>query len=169
VCSGACYIPIRRRTSSADSPVTRIIFLRLVSPDAMVTEERGTSKRFAKNLMQASLARPSIGGAVKANFNASPSSPMTAFFLARGCTLTAKLRPAGVWRIGIIEYFLLSHQKSLSRCAHRLSLLQWQLQNRETFPSTVRLEQPRADGVRRSDHATGVAFGSTAAPAVDHR
>ena len=63
---------------------------RLVSPDAMVTEERGTSKRFAKNSMQASLARPSTGGAVKASFSASPIVPVMAFFLARGCTLTAK-------------------------------------------------------------------------------
>ena len=37
---------------------------RLFWPDAMVTEERGTFKRFAKNSMQASLARPSTGAAV---------------------------------------------------------------------------------------------------------
>jgi hypothetical protein len=76
---------------------------RLVSPDAMVTEERGTSKRFAKNSMQASLARPSTGGAVKASFSASPIVPVMAFFLARGCTFTAKATPAEVSRTGIIN------------------------------------------------------------------
>ena len=39
--------------SSADNPATRITFLRLLRPDAMVTEERGTFKRFARNSMQA--------------------------------------------------------------------------------------------------------------------
>jgi hypothetical protein len=68
-------------------------FLRLVSPDAMVTEERGTSKRFAKNSMQASFARPSIGGAVKDSFSASPTSPVIAFLFERGWTLIAKLLP----------------------------------------------------------------------------
>jgi hypothetical protein len=69
----------------------------------MVTEERGTSKIFAKNAMQASFARPSTGGAVKANFNASPNSPVIAFFLARGCILTAKVVPAIVSRMGIMN------------------------------------------------------------------
>src|SRR5580704_10435658 len=103
VAPDACYISIRIRTSFADSPVTRIILCRLVSPDAMVTEERETSKRFAKNSMQASFARPSIGGAVKASLKASPTSPVIAFLLARGCTLTAKVTPADESRIGIID------------------------------------------------------------------
>jgi hypothetical protein len=51
-------------SSSTDSPTTRITFLRLLRPDAMVMEERGSFKRFARNSMQASLARPSAGGAV---------------------------------------------------------------------------------------------------------
>ncbi len=46
-------------TSSADSPATRITFLRLLWPDVMVIEERGRFKRFARNSMQASLAWPS--------------------------------------------------------------------------------------------------------------
>ena len=46
--------------------------------------------------MQASLARPSTGGAVKDSLMASPSSPVIAFFLARGWILTAKVAPAGV-------------------------------------------------------------------------
>src|SRR5580692_3177744 len=74
-------------------------FLRLVSPEAMVTEDRETSKRFVKNSMHAPFARPSIGGAVKANFSASPTSPIRAFFFARGCTLTTKLTPTAVSRI----------------------------------------------------------------------
>src|ERR1700722_17408667 len=90
--------------SSADNPATRITLFRLVSPDAIVMEERGTSKRFAKNSMQAPFARPSVGGAVKASFIALPTSPIRAFFLARGFTLTAKVAPAGVSRIGITNY-----------------------------------------------------------------
>ena len=64
-------------------------------PDAMVTEERGTFKRFARNSMQAALALPSIGGAVKDSFIAPPSSPVMAFFRARGWSLIAKVTPAG--------------------------------------------------------------------------
>jgi len=71
-------------TCAADRPLTRISLLRLLSPAAMVTEERGTFKKSAKNATQASLARPSIGGAVRASFSVSPISPVMAFFLARG-------------------------------------------------------------------------------------
>jgi len=46
--------------------------------------------------MQASLARPSTGGAVKTSFSASPTVPVMAFFLARGWTFTAKATPADV-------------------------------------------------------------------------
>ena len=73
----------RFRNSSAVSPATRITFLRLVWPDAMVTDERGTFKRFAQNSMHLSLARPSMGSAVNDSFSASPSSPVIAFFFAR--------------------------------------------------------------------------------------
>src|SRR5439155_20774080 len=79
-----------------DSPATRMTFLRLFSPELMVTEERGTFKKSAQNSMQASLARPSTGGAVKDNFSASPISPVMAFFLARGWTLIANVAPEGV-------------------------------------------------------------------------
>ncbi len=44
---------------AADSPATQITFVRLRLPDAMVTEERGTFKRFAKNSIPAALALPS--------------------------------------------------------------------------------------------------------------
>jgi hypothetical protein len=91
----------RSLISATDIPATRITFRRLLSPDAMVTDERGTSKKFAKNSMQASFARPSIGGAVKDNLRASPISPVMAFFLARGWTFTAKVTPAGVCWIRI--------------------------------------------------------------------
>ncbi len=46
--------------------------------------------------MQASLARPSTGGAVSASFSASPTTPVMAFLRARGCTFTWKVAPAGV-------------------------------------------------------------------------
>ena len=81
--------------SSADNPATRITFLRLLSPDAMVTEERGTFKRFARNSTQAAFALPSTGGAVKDSLSAPPSSPVMAFFRARGWSLIAKVTPAG--------------------------------------------------------------------------
>src|SRR5207249_8011655 len=71
-------------TSSAANPATRMTFLRLVWPDAMVTEERGTFKRFARNSIQARLARPSDAGAVSDSLSASPSSPVKVFFFARG-------------------------------------------------------------------------------------
>src|SRR5580704_4804619 len=84
------YLAILLRNSSAESLETRITFWRLVWPEAMVTEERGSFKRFAKNSMQASVARPSTGGEVRETFSVSPSSPVMAFFLERGWTLTAK-------------------------------------------------------------------------------
>jgi len=43
--------------------------------------------------MQASLARPSVGGDVRDSLSASPSSPVMAFFFARGWTLTANVTP----------------------------------------------------------------------------
>ncbi len=92
---------MRVRTVSGEIPATRITLLRLVWPDAMVTEERGTFKSFAKKSMQTALALPSMGGAVSATFSASPVSPVMALFVARGCTLTAKLTPASVCCIGI--------------------------------------------------------------------
>src|SRR6266446_8356719 len=79
--------------SSADSPATRITLFRLLWPAAIVTDERGTFKSFAKKSMQASLALPSTGGAVSESLSASPTCPVIAFFFARGCTLTAKVTP----------------------------------------------------------------------------
>jgi hypothetical protein len=65
-------------------PATRIVLLRLLWPEAMVTEDRGTFKSFAKNSMQASFARPSVGGTVRESLSASPTSPVIAFLFARG-------------------------------------------------------------------------------------
>jgi hypothetical protein len=75
---------MRLRNSLADNPATRMTLFRLVWPEAMVTEDRGTFKNLAKNSMQTALARPSTGGAVSDTFNASSNSPVMAFFLARG-------------------------------------------------------------------------------------
>ena len=72
----------------------RITLFRLVWPDAMVTEDRGTFKVFARNSTQASFARPSTGGVVRETFKALPISPVIAFCFARGCALTAKVTPA---------------------------------------------------------------------------
>jgi hypothetical protein len=99
-CDGRIYFS-RFPTVSVEIPATRITFRRPLSPDAMVTDERETFKRFAKNSMQASLARLSTGGAVIESLSASPASPVMAFFLARGWTLTAKLTPDGVSWMGI--------------------------------------------------------------------
>src|SRR6185369_13890982 len=99
--------PRRLRTSSADRPATRITLLRLFLPAAIVIEERWTFKSFAKNSMQASLARPSRGGAVSATFSESPISPVIASFFARGWTLMAKTAPSAVsrtWNMGIETY-----------------------------------------------------------------
>jgi hypothetical protein len=76
------YVAIRFLTSSAESPDTRITFRWLLWPEAMVTEERGTFKSFAKKSMQASFALPSIGGEVRETFSAPSSSPVIVFFLA---------------------------------------------------------------------------------------
>ena len=54
--------------------------------------------------MQAWFARPSMGGALSASFSASPTSPTTAFFFARGCTLTWNVAPPGVSRMEIKRY-----------------------------------------------------------------
>src|SRR5579884_3756729 len=82
-------------------PDTRITLRRPLSPAAMVMEERGTFKNFAKNSIHASLARPSTGGAVSDSLSASPTPPVIASFFARGCTFTAKLTPAADSVMGI--------------------------------------------------------------------
>src|ERR1700678_691881 len=87
--------PRRSRIFSADKPATQITLIRLARPAAIVTDERDTFKSFAKKSMQAWLALPSAGGAMRDSFRASPSSPVRAFFFARGWTLTAKLTPVG--------------------------------------------------------------------------
>ncbi|MDQ1389290.1 MAG: hypothetical protein QOF56_2744 [Acidobacteriaceae bacterium] len=79
--------------SAAEIPTTRITFLRLLWPDAIVTEDRGTFKSFAKNSMQASLALPSMGGAARESLSVSPNSPVIAFFFARGWILTVNVTP----------------------------------------------------------------------------
>src|SRR5205807_9547683 len=76
--------PNRLRTSSTDNPATRSTLLRLPRPAAILIDERDTFKSFAKNSMQASLALPSTGGAVKETLSASPISPVMASLRARG-------------------------------------------------------------------------------------
>src|SRR3954453_20782464 len=83
------YSPRLLRNCSAVRPLTRMTFLRLDCPAAIVTEERDTFKSFAKKATQASLARPLTGGVVSESLSASPTSPVMASFFARGCTLVA--------------------------------------------------------------------------------
>src|SRR5437879_12640082 len=85
----------------------------------MLTEARGTFKRFAKNSMQASLARPSTGGAVRETLSASPSSPVIAFFFAPGWSLTAKVAPVEVSRIGIMHGWNLTDAAVAERLPYR--------------------------------------------------
>src|SRR6185312_10435314 len=108
--------------SSADNPAIRITFLRLLRPDAMVTEDRGTFKRFARNSTQAALALPSTGGAVKDSFSAPPSSPVMAFFRARGWILTAKVMPSGPFSIDNMQTDLPRRTQRTPRKAWKPSL-----------------------------------------------
>src|SRR5262249_46480631 len=79
-----CHWLRRCRSVAEDRPLTRKTLFRLLWPEMIVTDDRGISKRPARNSMHASLARPSTGGAVNAIFSAPPSSPTTVFLLARG-------------------------------------------------------------------------------------
>ena len=65
--------------------------------------------------MQASLARPSTGGAVSEIFKASPTLPVIAFFFARGCTLIAKETLSSISQIANIihQFVILSEAKDL--------------------------------------------------------
>ncbi len=155
-------------TSFADNPATRITFRLLFSPDAILTDDRGTSKNFARNSMQASLARPSTGGAVSPTFSASPSSPTMPFLFARGCTFTAKLTPAlpswtGIMRsqsgfplcssVPSVVKVSLSPRKSPSPPAHKSIPLRSPLRNHATSPSKAPPCQPPAKPARQSDRA----------------
>ena len=65
-------------------------FWRLAWPEAMVTEDRGTIKSFAKNSMQAWLARPSTGGEVRESLSASAEFAGYGIFLGAGMDLDCK-------------------------------------------------------------------------------
>jgi hypothetical protein len=69
---------------------------RLLCPETIVIEARGTFKSSVKKSTQASFARPSTGGAVKATLSASPNCPTTAFRLARGWSFNRNVTPAAV-------------------------------------------------------------------------
>src|SRR3954468_21372462 len=99
---------------------------RLVWPDAMVTEDRGTFKSFAKKSMQASLARPSTGGVVSESFSASPSSPVMAFVLARGCTFTANEIPL------LLSWILIMAQLNRRLCMQD-EACRWQVSTKIQF------------------------------------
>lgn len=86
-------IPSRFRNSSPVKPKTRMTLFRPLWPAAILTDDRGTFKRLAKNSTHASLAFPSTGGAVSDTLSASPTSPVIAFFFARGCTFTRNVAP----------------------------------------------------------------------------
>src|SRR5215467_9531985 len=105
-----CYcIPLkhaakRAATAALVRPAILTTLFLLVSPLAMVTEDRGISNNSAKNSITAWLARPSTGGAVRASFNASPITPVMAFLRARGWTLTENDIPFEDSVIGIMRH-----------------------------------------------------------------
>jgi len=86
-------MPSRRRTSRAEMPVIWMALFRLLGPETIVNEERGWPKSSARNSMQASLARPSAGGASTASLSASPVCPTIAIRRALGWTLTLRTIP----------------------------------------------------------------------------
>jgi len=160
----SCHISSIRcfLTCSAETPKTRMILFRLFWPAAILIEDRGTFKTFAKNSIQASFARPSKAGAVSDTFSTSPTSPVMPFFFARGWTLTAKLAPSAMSCTGTMypqsTLFVKSPTRkgdqlksgfnpcpissfSLQRWtfprARRSILLQLRFQNRATCPSTT--------------------------------
>ena len=96
----------RSLTSAAEIPTTRIILFRLVWPAAIITADRGTRRSSERKTTHAAFAFPSTGGAAKATFSASPTSPRIAFFFARGWTLIANVTPAAVSLIAITSYMI---------------------------------------------------------------
>ena len=96
---------MRSRTLPTEMPAKQMTLFRLWWPETMLTDERGTSNTSARNRMQASLARLSTEGAVKAIFSASLSSPTIAFRLARGWTRIENVTPALVSFKAITSYY----------------------------------------------------------------
>jgi hypothetical protein len=94
--------------------------------------------------MHASFARPSVGGAAKASFIAPPTSPISAFFLARGFTLIAKVAPAAVSRIGITNYNFTTESQS-----HRAAE---DLQRTDLFDSVGSTVLGRGESLLLSNH-----------------
>src|SRR5215510_11364546 len=139
-----------------------MVFRRLVLPLAMVIEERGISKKSARKLITASLALPSIGGAVRASLRASPTIPVMPFLRAGGWTLTAKLIPAEVCFSGIIAVWA-SRQRWQCPRGCRLSLLQSRFQNRVTCPWRARPSGSVEHCGRQSGRADRAIFGSRGA------
>src|SRR5882724_2738013 len=84
------------------TPAIRTTLFRLVSPLAMVTEERGIANNSAKNSITAWLALPSMGGAVIASFSAALTTPVMAFLRARGRTFVANVIPLALSWMGIM-------------------------------------------------------------------
>src|SRR5712692_8248032 len=86
---------------SADTPETSTRFLRLRSPERILTAATGTFKRSASRRRSASLARSSTGGAVRRTFSAPCHSPSMASRLARACTRTEKTTAPSPSRMSI--------------------------------------------------------------------
>jgi len=86
------------RTCARVTPAISTRFVRLLSPETILTADTGTFKRPASTRRRASLARSSTGGAVSRTFSAPLYSPSIASRLARGATRTAKtILPSCSW------------------------------------------------------------------------
>src|SRR6476646_8281156 len=148
------------------TPAIRTVLFRLVSPLAMVTEERGIANKSAKNSITAWLALPSTGGAVSASLSASPTTPVIAFLRARGWTFTEMPIPLAVSCRGIMPA-LAARRIWPCQHAHRWFLLQWRLQSHATCPWKARPSGCRAACALRSGRADRAGDGNTAARLQD--
>ena len=84
----------RARTSSALSPVIRSTFDRFVCPETNDTLAFGNLSFSAKNAINASFARPSVGGVVSEIFSAPSCTPLIALRFAPGCARTESTQPS---------------------------------------------------------------------------
>ncbi len=71
----------------------RIVFVRLLCPVMISSEEEDTARRFARNLMHILLAAPSTGGAAILTLRLSACKPTIIFLEDRGRTKTLNMMP----------------------------------------------------------------------------
>src|SRR5207248_9558845 len=132
------------------TPEISMRFVRLRSPDKILTADLGLFKRPARNSHRARFARSSTAGACNRILSAVPMTPASSVLLARGCTRTANetaLRSGCACKSSsatarasrrLDEAKFRAFQTGPCRCAPRLRPLVLRLQNRVTSPSIGR-------------------------------